>query len=562
MLPNLSGLAPLLAPTGMQAADANKPSPITDLDEDHLAKVLGRVLRIMEDESDTVEDATPYERRAHLVTLCQKIATLRSISRTTNASEATVGAFLELASILQIDPVETARRVVGQEADAHGVPRDVYEDIADYLKRVGLLLKERCDFVSRELEEDNWPAYWGARMIHYARCVLRDDAYVCSPMIETIAALGLTPIEQLARAVWFCKRVGGDATEILAREMLDPDEPWTTTPMTLHTFASLPLPRGDAARNQQVLFTHNHRQVQARVVKENADDVLTVTWTDEGGAPAQTDVHRDQVQRAPTATAPGLEHVLMVDRREETAWKMNLYEWGVLVERATDAQMPEAIDIVRRVRPYMLSKERLHRCLQIAVEFESEALVAAIAHRDHQEREWIDGQNVWMHRYVEASDFERALDRQYRRWNQQHGHALAAYYPFEEDTPNLFYEEGASAARLAEYRATQRDALTAMRFEKLRHHFEFQTVNRATNLLLLANVPGHPFSNAQAVALLDALYSKPFAPVRNNPPERAPYTRLAQALYTQVTNTASRNRLRSMVPERAPSERYRPGDYY
>ena len=127
MLPNLSALAP----TGMQAADPSKPSPITDLDEDHLAKVLGSVLRIMEPTDvygDTVEDATPYERRAHLVTLCQKIATLRSISRTTNASEATVGAFLELASILQIDPVETARRVVGQEADAHGVLRDVYSN--------------------------------------------------------------------------------------------------------------------------------------------------------------------------------------------------------------------------------------------------------------------------------------------------------------------------------------------------------------------------------------------------------------------------------------------------
>ena len=550
----------LPAPTGMQAADANEPSPITVLDEDHLADVLGSVLRLMEDESDTVEEATHNERRAHLVTLCQKIATLRGISQTTNASEATVGAFLELASILQIDPVETARRVVGQQADAQGVLRDVYEPIADYLKRVGLLLKERCNFVSRELEEADWPANWPHNMIGYAKCVIRNVGWfwVCPPMIGTIEALGLTPIEKLARAVWYCKRVGGEAIAQVAAEIIDPEYSgmFTTTPMTLHTFASLPLPRGDAARNQPVLFTHNHRQVQARVVKENANDVLTVTWTDEGGAPAQTDVHRDQVQRAPTATAPGLEHVLMVDRREETAWKMNLYEWGYLVQRATNANVPEAIDIVRRVRPYMLSKERLHSCLEEALGDKTGALVAAIAHRDHQEREWVGGQNVWMHQYVEASDFQRALNRLYHSRFESSAHVLAAYYPFEEGRPNLFYEEGASAARLAEYRATQRNALTAMRFDKLQFAFVFQTPHRVTHLLLLANVPGHPFSNAQAVTLLDALFSKRFASRRNNPPERAQYTRLAQALYAQVTDTTSRNRLRKMVPERAPSERY------
>ena len=562
LLPNLSALAPsaVVVATDMQAADGNsRKAPITWLQADELAALTERTLRVMEDDSATEAHHDDASRRQLLVSLCEQLATLRMVMGATPTPEALDAAYVELAEAMQVDPVETAYRS-RTETDAQGVEKVVSEAVGAHVGRMGHLLKERCNFLSRP-----WNQAQTRQSILKGHMILISN-YVGDA--EDYEDPGLTLAEKVARCIWFCRRMKRRTTRTAAETMMGfpwstEPSPWSTEPLTLRTFPP-PDRLYQNMNNEHVLFTHNNREVQARVVEEDADHVLTVTWTDAHGVARQATPPRTAVRLAPTVTTTGLEHLLMSNRHVETESNvMKTYHYAQLIAAGAHINSPEGIDTVRRVHPYTfdgnyqghLQSALAHACLAHEDGTASRLLLTAVAHRGNMSPpDPIDGlPRTWAPTWVAASDFQRVVKEA-----DKADQISRAYYLFEPNTPNLFYWADATEAGLKQWREAQCDVLTTFRHERAKglcgeYNFHARTNDLAT-IRAIVNVPHHPLANDQAKDLLNRL-GVLGDPTKAEPlaEDKAHYVRLVRALYRMVTDPKDLAQLQGVVAAAAAS---------
>lgn len=553
MLPNLSALAPsaLVVATDMQAADGNsRKAPITWLEADELAALMEKTLRVMEDDSATETHHDDEFRRRFLVSLCEQLATLRMVMGATPTPEALDAAYMELAEAMQVDPVETAYRS-RTETDAEGVEKVVNEAVGAHVGRMGHLLKERCNFLSRP---------WNQTQT--LQSALKGQMILISNYVgdtKDYEDPGLTRAEKVARCIWFCRRMGRDTTLTAARAMMP--SPWSTELLTLRTFPPPDRRLYQNMNNEHVLFTHNNREVmQARVVEEDADHVLTVTWTDASGVARQATHPRSAVWLAPTVTATGLEHLLMSNRHVETERNdMKKYHYAELIATGAQKNSPQGIDTVRRVHPHSfhgipaghLARALEHACLAHKDGTASRLLLTAVAHRGNMSPP--DATDGLPPTWVSAHDFQPVVKEA-----DKADHFSRAYYLFEPNTPNLFFRADETEAGLKQWREAQCDELARFRYERAtglcgEYNFHART-NDLQMIHVIVNVPHRPLANDQAKDLLNRL-GVLSDPTKAEPlaKDKAHYVQLVRALYGMVTDPKDLAQLQGVVAAAAAS---------
>ena len=212
-LPDLSALSREVGSRHIALTD----SRFENLNADELAHVMHQSLLIIDNPANgliqtPVGSANSLE---YLRQLCAQFTTYQLTTRNVGAAgEALLLPLLEMANLMQIDPIETAQR---------RTPPHVENNTGYYL-RILRLVKQRCKFVNAmpALNEPILPGdYQRRRTVHFAgRRALNDpdDA--------------MTIHERVARALWFCKRGERSTIFLVMRDLIVQD--LASTNATVH----------------------------------------------------------------------------------------------------------------------------------------------------------------------------------------------------------------------------------------------------------------------------------------------------------------------------------------
>lgn len=212
-LPDLSALSREVGSRHIALTDTR----FENLNADELAHVMHQSLLIIDNPANgliqtPVGSANSLE---YLRQLCAQFTTYQLTTRNVGAAgEALLLPLLEMANLMQIDPIETAQR---------RTPPHVENNTGYYL-RILRLVKQRCKFVNAmpALNEPILPGdYQRRRTVHFAgRRALNDpdDA--------------MTIHERVARALWFCKRGERNTIWLVMRDLIVQD--LASTNATVH----------------------------------------------------------------------------------------------------------------------------------------------------------------------------------------------------------------------------------------------------------------------------------------------------------------------------------------